>query len=314
MKTHMSQSLQAGFSGIRVILGIAVAGAVIAGLYFFIVDSYTSRVSQLMLNNALSGAATPDELADASYLLTSPNGGGLIREGKLAYDDYAHDGSLVLDIARAGGVEARLVYVPQSESYEIRVGEKSYITSNLLKKNLFLSQDGTRAAVSVSATTYGTPNPADWKVVVIDFASGEMWDVAGFAAAFKDGTDLYVFRDDGVYAVAYEEGTGSKLLEMPTPYVYRSIAQDESGTKLAWATLGDEAFVYERNDNPETPLLPVFSKRGIFGSIALTSENLYDLAPKKGGGTALIRYGLFSDQVETVRSLPTILAISKLLP
>lgn len=309
----MEQSSHKGASVIKAIIIIAVLGAVVAGLYFLFIDAYISRTAQFKLNDIFSSSSIPEELSGAHYLLTPLNGGGIYTPEGLVYADYVTDGSLVLDYAEAGDTTSRLVYSPSTQMYEIRIGESVFLASELAKKSLFLSEDGMRVSVAVSKNRYGTPEALEWSTLIFDLTTGETWEVEGFSGVFKDKNNIYAFRADGVYLVEYETEVEVLILEQSTDYIYRSIGQNEERTKLAWVSFGNEAHVYELNESPVVQLVSLFSKVGIFGTIVLTDNNLYDLAPKESGGTTIIRHGIFTGDTEQVRSLPGILSVSKLL-
>lgn len=296
---------------------IALTLIIGAGLYFSFVDPYASRVIQARITDVFGKASMPEELKDAAYLLTAQNGGGMYSyaDKTLSFADYERNGSIVVDVAVFGGMTAKLLHNPVTDTHDVLVGDAILLSSALVKKFLFASKDGSRISVAVKDPEGAVTDPASWNVVIIDRASGAFWGVPAFGAVFLDPDTVLAFRADGVVAVDYETGEEVKYLDSPIILTHHAIAQSEDRTKIAWTTHDAEAFVYELSDSEHYPIRKIDAFFGVLGGIALSNEHLYELRRTKSGGTDVIQYTLRGDgSSRIVRSVPPILAIKKLIP
>ena len=288
---------------------IAVIAAVLVGLYYFLVDPYSSRLLQFRLNDMVSAASVPEDIADAAYLLTPANGGGIYRGGTLEYDAYERNGSFVVDIAYAAGREFQIVFDPASRSYVVTADGAPVFSSPTQLLHLFVSPDAGRIAVAKrNAESVFEAEPSAWDVVVIDAASGATWDVEGFAAVFLNPGTLLAFRADGIAAVYYESGIEEAALDLATALVYPSIAQTSDASKVAWTTLDGDLYVYDVLQSAGVGLAELKSGKTeeIRSRVALTDANVYEIVLREDG--------IFSDEAAQVRSLPSSLSTTKLIP
>jgi hypothetical protein len=294
---------------------LVVLALVVAALYFVLVDPYQSRLIQFRVGNYLSAKHLPADISDASYLLSPLNGGGIYEKGNLWYPDYVHNGSLVIDIARGGGTEAKLLFNPTTKSYDTVVNGKVVHSSQGTSKFLFVSPDGSRVSVTEKKSNGLVAFPDAWDSVVIDISSGTTWEVPAFAAPFLAKDTVLAFESSGIIAFNFETNTQTPVLATPIAVAYSAVTENKDGSSIAWVNEKGVASVY-RVESDRSALTFVAGVNDITGPIALTDNNLYELAPRKGGGTNVLEHSLSSpDQAPTlIRSFPTVLALAKLIP
>jgi hypothetical protein len=296
---------------------IGLSAALVAALYYFFIDPYSSRLLQFRFNDMLSAASMPEDIVHATYLLTPANGGGVYRGGSLSYDEYERNGSFVVDVAYVADREVELAFVPSSRLYVVMVDGESVYSSKSQLLHLFASADASRVAVAKrdSEAFFETETSA-WSVVVIDAATGATWEVGGFGAVFLDADTVLAFRSDGIAAVDYETGVEQMAKELPTSLVYPSITHSADGSKIAFTTLEKGLYVYDviNGDEVALALLKELTIEEVRSRVALTDENVYEIVLHEDGRTDLVRHAIFSEDAARVRSLPSSLSTTKLIP
>lgn len=297
-------------STLTLVLLVLIVGA---GLYFSFLDPYMSRVIQMRVGDLMQTSSVSGELENVTYLLSPVNGGGIYRNGELTFEDYFANGSIVVDVVVFNSGTARLIHNVTTDTHDVIVNDKTILSSKLIKKSLFASEDGSRIAVAEKELEGLVTDPESWKVVIMDLVSGEAWNLDAFGAVFIDNETVLAFRDEGIVAVDYMSGEEEVYLELPSIITHTSLAQVDG--KVAWTTVDGRAEVFEVIRDAEVPMVKITSLNDIFGTIALSDKNLYELEQIPSGGTRIIRHGLYSnDEAEEVRSLPATLAIKKLIP
>lgn len=298
---------------IPVVLVIVAVGA---GLYYFLVDPYMSRVIQLKLNDFAHSASIPEDLAEAKYLLSPQNGGGVYVHGELMYPDYVETGSIVTDMAIVGETEAKIRYEPVKRTHELVVNGQQLFSHPQVLRHLFLSPNGTHLSLAVMDGEGATVNaPESWTLRVIHTETGEVTEQEGFAGVFVDDNTLLVFRAEGVYGVDLSTGEEVVVSEAPITGAYTSLSFHKETSKIAWMTPFGTAFVSELLREPSLTILPIAQFAGAQGPLTLTEENLYILVAEERGGTRMFQQPIFSEAGATlVRAFPEILGMAKLIP
>lgn len=296
-------------------------GAVLAVLvllalgYYAFFDPYSSRVTKLRVGDLVSAASTPADIAKARYLLSPNNGGGIYADGRLTYADYALDQSIVIDVVREGEAEAKVRYEPLTFTREVVINGARAFSTTLDIRHLVLAPDGSRAAFAVREAGASTILPQSWSVRVVNAASGAEDRIEGFAAVFLDSETLLVFRAGGAYLRDAASGEETQVSAVPFEAAFESLSLDRGSSRIAWITPFGRAFVYDVIRGASTALLPIAEVAGARGSVTLTKENLYVLAPTEDGGAKLLGREVFAEgDLVTIRSFGSAVGVTKLLP
>jgi|GEM_PF-1662630 len=293
-----------------VALVLLIAGA----LYYSFIDPYASRLVQARVGDLMDRESLPQELTDATYLLSPVNGGGIYREGQLSFEDYSENGSLLVDLASSEAGKAKLLHNPTTDTHDVLFNETILLSSDSIKKFLSVSDDGQRVSVAVKQEGV-IASPSSWKVMILDSNTKQSWTIDAFGALFLDTDTVIAFRGDGVFAVDYETGEETLYLEDSVLVAYTNITQSADGEKIAWTTLEGKAEVYELIESAETPMMQISSLDNVFGAIALGDSYMYELMTTNAQGTKIVAHALYSNEPpQYVRSFPSVLAIKKLIP
>jgi hypothetical protein len=305
----------------KVLAILIVIGLVLAGLYFYFVDPYMSRLLQARVGDFMTKNSLPEDLGGAAYLLSPLNGGGVYADGELDYSEYAADGSITMELASASGVEAKIVYRQYTSLIDVVADGTVLLSSNELKRSLAVSPDGTKVAVAVCKER-DRQAPIDcWHVVVIDINSKESSTLgAAVATTFLDDGTVLALNPNGGFAVDIASRSSSSLFSDIPPFISTAtyLARSEDGSLLAWAEqIGplsfDAAAVYAISRDPSWKAEKIASFRGITGPVALTNENMYEIA-YEDGKSVLAQHPLDGSPERTVRVFPSILSLAQLIP
>jgi hypothetical protein len=312
----MEAKPERGVALVKILVPIAIVVFVIAGLYYLLIDPYTSRVVQARMSELLAGSP-PKDLESARFLLTPSNGGGIYTAGSLMYEDYAKDGSIVADIAESEGILAKIAYAPDGMKSRVFVDGKEIISSQTIKRSLTLSPNGRYVAYSEKDPGTEAYQHAQWRVQVVEVATGVTTEHEGFAVMFVSDAEMLVAKADGVYGVNIASGEDQKLIDRIFAVPHKtSIAVSNTYDMFAWVEADGEirqAKTYSVRFSPDWFVAETGSFTGVYGSVAVTQDHLYVLA-QKGETVELRQYPVTGGESVTVRTFPTILSVHKLLP
>jgi hypothetical protein len=304
---------------IKGIAVIALVLLIIAGLYYYYADSYTSRYLQARLS-ALLAKPMPPDIAHASYLLTDTNGGGTLTDTMLDYRYYNKDGSLVEDLARAGGTEARLIFHPDTRNTDLEVNGETILSSPGVIEQLTLSPDGKQVLVAETPRGPSLPPPSSWNISLIDTATWQKRNLGtGFAALFLDDQNVAVFGYTTLSVLNLSTMSSSTPVRDTILGTTFAAARSEDGKEIGWSQKQGDVGVTKvysvSSSNGAVDLTPLATFDVAFSSFVLEDGMLYGARYGKEGPTSLWQYPLDGSTTPSVlRTFPSILGIRKIVP
>lgn len=312
----MDLQAQQGRALVKVLIPLGVVVLVVVGLYYLFIDPFTSRLVQARAGEVLAGTP-PKDLADARFLLTPSNGGGIYTAGGLMYEEYVKDGSIVADIAGTEEMLATIAYAPDGLTSKVSVNGNVVVSSESIKRSLTLSPSGAYVAYSEKDPGTEAYQHEQWRVQVVEVATGLATAYEGFAVVFVSDKEVLVTRVDGVYGITLESGEDVKLVDKIFTVPHKtSIAMSDTFDTFAWIEAdGDvrRAKTYSVRFSPDWFVAETGSFEGMYGSIAVTQDHLYVLS-QKGEAVELLQYPVSGGEAESIRTFPKILSVNKLLP
>lgn len=248
----------------RIIALLVIVLLIGAGAYYYFADPYASRLLQARVGDFMHAAATPDEIEHAAFVLSANNGGGIYQQGKLIYDDYVADGSIVTDLALAGTSKAKTVFQPTTETSSVFVDDEQVYSSLGTIQSLAISPDAAHIAfATLSESMEGLT--ANWQVVVIEVATQETVTMPGLAVTFLDNETPLVIREDGAYAVML--GSGEE---------YEFIAEEFTSSDVLLARASDADRLVVSQASQETHYSAVYELDYIDSRWVATELNRFD--------------------------------------
>ncbi len=284
------------------LIAIVILVFLALGAYFYFVDPYTSRLTQARVHDALNASSMPSELREAVYLLAPQNGGALYQNGSLTYEEYKKDGSLVLDYAKSGSTEAKIVYRPLTNIYDLVINDVVIHSGTGYKKSLDVSPLGTSVGVAV-LTEGATGAMADWNVLLFNTVTGTELVREGVAGAFLGDDAFIVVRKDGMYAVFPDGGEG-QVLERPFTSSRIVVSAQKSGMYFAYAEASPSSqagILYEVIRGGSA--ISLVERTGFsagFTEIAIGTDALYGLTASQDGRISLFQIPLKANQGQSV--------------
>ena len=258
----------------------------------------------------------------------------VLKDGELASPTLGMEGQAV-SYLKASGVEVALVRTLAATStgtavvnpfkvdaYLLGAAPRQLTSDGMPKTGLAVSADGQTIAyayldASKNPQVLLTPTLADWRIALVDVASGAVTDLGqGYRPQLVDGILVYAALDGiHVYSIADGAGVTSSLISGAAA-VSLDLAAD--GGHLIYrdpVTLRHAIFAVSAL-YPELVLAPVGQSPASFIDAAVSGDTLYGLASNEAGGTEVRAFALddLSSAGTIVHSFPAGSLIGRLIP